>query len=64
MLDQLRIRNFALIQDWEVNIREGETVVTGETGSGKSLLVSAIQYLMGGDHRPGYASGPRPGPGS
>ena len=48
MLDQLRIRNFALIQDWEVNIREGETVVTGETGSGKSLFVSAIQYLMGG----------------
>ncbi|WP_019134398.1 DNA repair protein RecN [Kallipyga massiliensis] len=48
MLDQLRIRNFALIQDWKVNIREGETVVTGETGSGKSLFVSAIQYLMGG----------------
>lgn len=48
MLDQLRIKNFALIDDWEVSIDDLETVITGETGSGKSLFVSAIQYLMGG----------------
>lgn len=48
MLDQLRIKNFALIQNWILDIEDGETVVTGETGSGKSLFVSAIQYLLGG----------------
>ena len=47
MLDQLRIQNFALIEDWTVNFSNGESVITGETGSGKSLFVSALRYLCG-----------------
>lgn len=47
MLKQLRIQNFALIDDWTLDFESGETVVTGETGSGKSLFVGAMAYLLG-----------------
>ena len=47
MLNQLRIQNFALIDDWTLDFEGGETAVTGETGSGKSLFVGALAYLLG-----------------
>ena len=48
MLTRLIIKDFALLRDAELNLSTGFTAVTGETGSGKSLLVGAIAFLVGG----------------
>ncbi|MDR1267326.1 MAG: AAA family ATPase [Holosporales bacterium] len=48
MLLQLSIRNFVLIERADLSFSSGFTVVTGETGSGKSLLLSAIAFALGG----------------
>ena len=48
MLLNLRIRDFAIIDAAEVEIPSGFTVVTGETGAGKSILVDALIVAMGG----------------
>lgn len=47
MLERLRIRNFALIDELELDFRPGLNVLTGETGAGKSILVSALGFLLG-----------------
>ncbi|SHE63025.1 DNA replication and repair protein RecN [Desulforamulus putei DSM 12395] len=47
MLRSLYIRNFALIDDVEVNFDKGLTIVTGETGAGKSMLIDALQVALG-----------------
>ncbi len=48
MLAELRIVNFALIEQLHLQFQPGFTVLTGETGAGKSLLVDAIALLVGG----------------
>ncbi|MDW0117305.1 DNA repair protein RecN [Sporosarcina thermotolerans] len=48
MLSELSIRNFAIIEQLEVSFEEGLTVLTGETGAGKSIIIDAIQLLVGG----------------
>ncbi|HEY2955461.1 MAG TPA: DNA repair protein RecN [Candidatus Eisenbacteria bacterium] len=48
MLERLRIRDLALLDEAEVEFRPGLNVVTGETGAGKSLLVQAASLLVGG----------------
>src|SRR5688572_15206847 len=48
MLLGLRISNFAVLDEAEVSFGPGLTVLTGETGSGKSLLVDALSLLLGG----------------
>jgi len=48
MLTELRIVNFALIEQLSLQFRSGFTVLTGETGAGKSLLIDAIALLVGG----------------
>ncbi|WP_299041512.1 DNA repair protein RecN [uncultured Thermosynechococcus sp.] len=48
MLQTLRIRNFALIAELEVTFQRGLNVLTGETGTGKSILLDAIDALLGG----------------
>ncbi|HEU4685281.1 MAG TPA: DNA repair protein RecN [Nitrospira sp.] len=48
MLTELRIENFALIDALHLQFQPGFTVLTGETGAGKSLLVDAIGLLVGG----------------
>ena len=48
MLLNLRIRDFAIIDAVEVELPPGFTVVTGETGAGKSILVDALTVAMGG----------------
>jgi len=48
MLTVLRIRGFALIDEVELAIGAGLTVITGETGAGKSILVDALGLLRGG----------------
>lgn len=47
MLDELHVRNVALIRDATIRPSAGLTVLTGETGTGKSALLSAIKLLMG-----------------
>lgn len=47
MLQNLRIRNFAIIDEVEVELCNGMTVLTGETGAGKSILVDALGLVLG-----------------
>ncbi|MCL2332236.1 MAG: DNA repair protein RecN [Actinomycetia bacterium] len=48
MLEELHIRDLALIEEVWLPFGEGLTVLTGETGAGKTVLLSALQLLMGG----------------
>lgn len=48
MLTELRITNFAVIERLSLVIDSGFTVLTGETGTGKSLLIDAVALLVGG----------------
>ena len=47
MLRKLSVKNFAIIEDAEISFKEGLTVLTGETGAGKSLIIDSIQLLLG-----------------
>src|SRR2546425_12581381 len=48
MLRELRIRNFAVVENVTVPFAPGLNVLTGETGAGKSILVDAILLVRGG----------------
>lgn len=48
MLTELSIRDFAIIDEISINFSEGLTVLTGETGAGKSIIIDAVQLLAGG----------------
>ncbi len=47
MLEELRIRNFAIIDNLELEFDDGFNVITGETGAGKSIIVDAVELLLG-----------------
>src|SRR5262245_10726678 len=47
MLKRLYIRNYALIDELEINFSERLTIITGETGAGKSILLGALGLIMG-----------------
>ncbi len=47
MLEELNVKNFALIDDITVSFSEGFNVLSGETGAGKSILVGALGILLG-----------------
>ena len=47
MLKHISIRNFALIERVEVDFSTGFSVITGETGHGKSVFLGAISVLLG-----------------
>lgn len=47
LLSLLRIRNLALVQDLEWQLGPGFTAITGETGAGKSIIIGALQLLLG-----------------
>ena len=48
MLQELSIKNFAIIENLQVSFDEGMTVLTGETGAGKSIIIDAVGLLAGG----------------
>jgi DNA repair protein RecN (Recombination protein N) len=48
MLDELRIQNFAIIDQLELELDGGLNIITGETGAGKSIIVDAVELLLGG----------------
>ncbi len=48
MLCELRIDNFAIIDHLELKLKPGLITFTGETGAGKSIIMDAIEMLVGG----------------
>jgi DNA repair protein RecN (Recombination protein N) len=48
MLQYLTIKNFALIENCEIEIGPGMNIISGETGSGKSIIIQALGILLGG----------------
>ena len=47
MLKHLTVKNFALIRNLSLELKDGLTVITGETGAGKSILLGALELLLG-----------------
>lgn len=47
MLNRLTVKNFAIIEDIDITLESGLTVLTGETGAGKSLIIDTIDLLLG-----------------
>jgi len=47
MIKWLKIKNYAIIEELELQFSEGLTIITGETGAGKSILLGALGLLMG-----------------
>ena len=47
MLTNIYIKNFALIEEINIDFKEGFNVLSGETGSGKSIIINAISLLKG-----------------
>ena len=48
MLTELRIHDFAIIDDLSLTLDSGFIVFTGETGAGKSIIIDAVEMLLGG----------------
>jgi DNA repair protein RecN (Recombination protein N) len=48
VLEKLHIQNFTIIDNLELDLRQGFTVLSGETGAGKSILIDAIGLVLGG----------------
>lgn len=48
LLTELSIKNFAIIEALSISLEKGLTVLTGETGAGKSIIIDAIHLLVGG----------------
>lgn len=48
MLQSLQIDNYALIDHLELQVKQGMTVITGETGAGKSIIMGALSMILGG----------------
>lgn len=58
MLAELRLQNFAIIDDISINFGDGLNIITGETGTGKSLIIDAINVILGDRFTAGHAKFP------
>ena len=52
MLIQLKLENIALIEIIEINFEKGLNIITGDSGSGKSLILDSLNVLFGGTNIP------------
>ena len=48
MLKELLVQNFSIIENTRIDFEEGFNILTGESGSGKSVLIQSIAFLAGG----------------
>jgi len=48
MLEKLTIKNYLLLKNIEIDLSKGFNIITGETGAGKSILINALNLLLGG----------------
>ena len=46
MIHRLHIKDFAIIDEIDINFQSGLTVITGETGSGKSMILEALMISL------------------
>lgn len=60
MLKQLYIKNYTLIDELDIQLFPGFSVITGETGAGKSIILGALSILLGQRARTLNASRPEP----
>lgn len=58
MLVEIRLQNFAIIDDISINFGDGLNIITGETGTGKSLIIDAINVILGDRFTAGHAKFP------
>lgn len=47
MIEKILIKNYLLLKDIEINFSDGFNIITGETGTGKTILINAISLLLG-----------------
>lgn len=47
MLENIHVKNFALIDEVEINLSDGLNILTGETGAGKSIIIDAVNFALG-----------------
>ena len=47
MIDHISIHNFAIIENTEIDLKDGLNVITGETGAGKSIVIEAVSLALG-----------------
>ena len=47
MLERLHIRQLALIEEAEIQFGPGLNILTGETGAGKSMIIDAVNFVLG-----------------
>jgi len=52
MLERLNIRGYAIIDSLEIEFHDGLTILSGETGAGKSILIGALSLVLGGKGAP------------
>ena len=58
MIQRLLIKDFAIIREMEIPLKKGLTVITGETGAGKSILLKSLEIALGGKaHKTDVRSG-------
>ena len=48
MITNLHIKNIGIIDDLEINLKNGMNVLTGETGAGKTLIIDSLEIISGG----------------
>lgn len=51
MIRRFYVRNFAIIDETEIEFEKGLNVITGETGAGKSIIIGALEFLLGGRYK-------------
>ena len=47
MIDHISIKNFATIENTEIDLSDGLNIITGETGAGKSIVIEAVSLALG-----------------